>query len=88
MPPIKESFLIVKNETAMKLIRQKYSMTRIIETYMNCIEEIINIPELIKMLDNCIEKGYLNNIIDEITLQSKVEYNSIDDDIDNEVEEN
>ena len=47
---------------------------------MSCIEEIINIPELIKRLNTTIDNGYLKNILNEIILQSKVEFHYDNDD--------
>jgi hypothetical protein len=42
---------------------------------MACIEEVINIPILSIRFNEAINQGYLNNILDEIVLQSKVEFN-------------
>jgi hypothetical protein len=42
---------------------------------MDCIEEIINIPILNVRFNDAVKQGYLNNILDEIVLQSKVEFN-------------
>jgi hypothetical protein len=42
---------------------------------MDCIEEIINIPLLVTRFKDTVKQGYLNKILDEIILQSKVEFN-------------
>lgn len=42
---------------------------------MACIEEVINIPILNEHFSSTIKSGYLNNILDEIITQSKVEFN-------------
>ena len=42
---------------------------------MNSIEEIINIPILKRYLISAIEAGHLEEILSEIILQSKVEFN-------------
>ena len=62
-----------------------YLVTAIVDKYMECIEEVINIPILNQRFSDTIQLGYLNNILDEIITQSKVEFNYIDtDEIDNE----
>ncbi|PIW20448.1 MAG: restriction endonuclease [Anaerolineae bacterium CG17_big_fil_post_rev_8_21_14_2_50_57_27] len=52
-----------------------YSINAIVEKYMACIEEIINIPVLINCFRTSWAQGYLRQILDEIILQSKVEFN-------------
>ncbi len=42
---------------------------------MGCIEEVINIPTLNERFKEAIKMGYLNNILDEVITQSKVEFN-------------
>ena len=42
---------------------------------MDCIEEVINIPTLHNRFNEAVKQGYLNNILDEIATQSKVEFN-------------
>ena len=46
---------------------------------MACIEEVINIPMLNVRFNEAVKQGYLNNILDEIVLQSKVEFNYTDE---------
>ncbi len=55
-----------------------YLVTAIVDKYMACIEEIINIPTLNQRFRDAIKAGYLNNILDEIINQSKVEFNYTD----------
>ncbi len=55
-----------------------YSINEIVEKYMNCIEEIINIPSLVDMFTDCFKQGYLSEILSEIVIQSRIEF-----DIDN-----
>lgn len=65
-----------------------YLVTAIVDKYMNCIEEVINIPTLNQHFADSIKLGYLKNILDEIITQSKVEFNYTDtDEIDEEPEE-
>lgn len=68
-----------KIEDLMIGIRKKatelYPVTTIVEKYMTCIEELINLPILIQCFNKCIENGYLPDILSEIIKQSKVEFN-------------
>ena len=57
-----------------------YLITTIVEKYMSCVEEVINIPTLIYHFKETVKQGYLNQILDEIVLQSKVEFNYEDRD--------
>ena len=57
-----------------------YSVKAVVDRYMQCIEEIINIPRLHKCFIEAEKQGYLKNILDEIILQSKVEFNYQDED--------
>ncbi len=61
---------------------EQYPVTAVVDRYMACIEELINVPILIERFKEAIGKGYLNAIIDEIIRQSKVEFNyeEIDED--------
>jgi hypothetical protein len=61
-----------------------YSVKAVIDRYMQCIEEIINIPRLHKCFIEAEKQGYLKNILDEIILQSKVEFNYQDEDEEDE----
>jgi len=74
---------IIKSIEPIKEILQKirenasktYSITAIVEKYMSCVEEVINIPTLVLRFKETIKQGYLNKILNEIILQSKVEFN-------------
>jgi hypothetical protein len=61
-----------------------YAIKTIVDKYMDCIEEIINIPVLQDCFLKAVKQGYLKNILDEIILQSKVEFNYQDDEEDDE----
>ncbi|MCQ3931536.1 MAG: restriction endonuclease [Chloroflexi bacterium] len=52
-----------------------YSVKAIVERYMDCIEEIINIPILKLYFREAAAKGFSKNILDEIVLQSRIEFN-------------
>lgn len=78
------TFVVKSNESDKKIkskieenARKIYPIESIIKKYMDCIEEIINIPDLLKRLDITIEQGYLHNVLDEIIIQSQVEFNLI-----------
>ena len=58
---------------------ERYTIKSIVKKYMDCIEEVINIPKLVEYLDLSIKKGSLNKVIKEIILQSKVEFNVVED---------
>jgi len=66
-------------ENMMKQIEENasktYSIKSIVDKYMECIEEIINIPVLTARFRECVKQNYLNHILDEIIIQSKVEFN-------------
>ena len=67
---------------------KQYSIKAVVDKYISCIEEIINIQELTIRFNKAVELGYLNDILSEIITQSKVEFNYEeyeDEDEDNEV---
>ncbi|MCI0512865.1 hypothetical protein L0128_06605 [candidate division KSB1 bacterium] len=55
--------------------RKQFAINAIVEKYMRCIEEIINIPVLLQRFTEAKTQGYLRQILDEIITQSKVEFN-------------
>ena len=80
------SFVIKSNESieALRDMLEKnaqalYPITSIIKKYMDSIEEIINIPMLQDYFSQTIKNGDMPNVLDEIILQSKVEFNFVDD---------
>jgi hypothetical protein len=79
------SFVIKSNATVDDLMeklrdgaKRQYSIKAIVDRYMGCIEEIINIPILKDRLTDAIEHGHLQGILQEIIRQSKVEFNIIE----------
>lgn len=52
-----------------------YTVSKVVSRYMDCIEQIINIPALISMLHLTFQAGKFEEIIKEIITQSKVEFN-------------
>jgi len=52
-----------------------YSVKAIVQKYMACIEDVINIPTLSGIFKDIVGLGYLNKVLEEIVSQSKVEFN-------------
>lgn len=76
------TFVIKSEQTAdeleERLRRQammRYNVESIVAKYMNCIEEIINLPMIRQRFQAAIEQGYLHQILEEIVKQSRVEFN-------------
>jgi len=76
------SFVIKSEQTTDELKRKlregaekHYSIKAIIEKYMACIEEIINLAILKQHFREAVKHGYLRAILDEIILHSRVEFN-------------
>jgi hypothetical protein len=76
------SFVIKSEEDVRALTHQlrsgaqkQYAVKAVVDKYMNCIEEIINLPMLREHFRTAIKQGYLRDIINEIVRQSKVEFN-------------
>jgi len=65
-------------QTIEKQAEEQYPVRAIVRRYMECIEETINIPILLERLQEVVEAGDLNTVIEEIVRHSKVEFNIID----------
>ena len=83
------TFVIKSNEPTKDLLKKirdnaskTYSIKAIVDKYMDCIEEIINIPTLTDRFNATIKQDYRDKILDEILTQSKVEFNYEDTDED------
>ena len=63
---------------------EQYTVDKVVEKYMDCIEEIINIDSLKQSLDKVEKETNLGNVLSEIIKQSKVEFNYEDENEDNE----
>ncbi len=78
---------VVKSEDSVDQLKTRiqqnanktYSIEAVVDKYMSCIEEVINIPMLNDRFTEAINQGYLNRILDEIVVQSKVEFNYQDE---------
>jgi hypothetical protein len=76
------TFVIKTNESPGDLkqaIRKQaeaaYGVEKVVERYMSCIEEIINVPELLRRFQIVQKAGKLGDVMDEIVRQSMVEFN-------------
>ena len=56
-----------------------YVVENIVDKYMACIEDIINIPLLISAFQRIETDGMATNVLNEIILQSKIEFNYEDE---------
>jgi hypothetical protein len=65
---------IIKNKIQAQAI-SKYKVKAIVKRYLDCIEEIINIPILWEKMSLIIEDNKIHNVINEIILHSKLEFN-------------
>jgi hypothetical protein len=78
---------VVKSTESVESLKEKiqenaqstYTIAAIVKRYMDCIEELINLEVLKNYLDIASGKGYLHAIINEIILQSKIEFNYPDE---------
>ena len=74
---------VIKSDEEVEFLKNKiqdnankiYAIKAIVEKYMACIEEVINIPMLNLRFKQAVKQGYLNKILDEIIVQSNVEFN-------------
>ena len=80
------SFVIKSEESAEDLMEKlkvdalkTYIVQKIVDDYLRCIEEIINIPELKNYLEELDKRNMVGEVLKEIILQSKVEFNYEDD---------
>ena len=58
----------------------KYKIETVVESYMEAVEEIVNVDALVTAFRAVIESGKLQEVMDEIVKQSKVEFNFGDED--------
>ncbi len=78
---------VVKTDEEVEKIREKikhqatnkYKIEKVVDRYMDCIEEIINNVMLIEYFEEVIASGKAGQLVDEIILQSKVEFNVEDE---------
>lgn len=81
------SFVIKSEESDSDLMnklkrdaKRTYVVEKVVQDYLNCIEEIINIQKLKEYLSVLCKKDLISNVLNEIVIQSKVEYNYDEED--------
>jgi hypothetical protein len=57
----------------------KYKIEAVVDAYMEAVEEIINVTDLVAAFDEVVKSGKLQSVMNEIVVQSKVEFNYNDD---------
>ena len=65
--------------------KTRYQIKAIIKKYMECIEEVINIPELILRFNKVLDFQRGIQVIEEIVLQSRVEFNMEEEVVEDEI---
>ncbi len=80
------TFVIKSSKTPMQMLEEirgqaitKYKIEVVVNSYMQAIEEILTIPNLLEAFDFVVQAGQLQQVMDEIVLQSKLEFNILDD---------
>lgn len=59
--------------------QRKYGVDAVVARYMEAVEEVINIPRLVSIFETLLREGKLSQIMDEVVLQSRVEFNVEDE---------
>lgn len=82
------TFVVKSDETAEQIrstIREqasaKYKIESVVDSYMQAVEEIINVEDLVSAFKEVVSSGALQKVMDEIVVQSKVEFNYNDQDV-------
>jgi hypothetical protein len=74
---------VVKSEQTVDTLKEsiraqavaRYSVTKVVDRYMSCVEEVINIPMLLELFHAVTKAGKLQAVLDEIVRQSRLEFN-------------
>lgn len=76
------TFVIKSDETTNKIYEQikaqamaKYKIESVVESYIQAIEEIINIQSLVSIFMEIVKNGKIEKVMNEIVIQSKLEFN-------------
>lgn len=76
------TFVVKTNESADEILQkiahqaeEKYQIKAIVKKYIESVEEVINIPKLMEIFDQVLAAGKASSVIEEIVLQSRVEFN-------------
>jgi hypothetical protein len=59
--------------------KSKYLIDAVVDSYMRSVEEVINISDLLDAFQSIVSRGQLRQVMDEVIIQSKVEFNLQDD---------
>lgn len=78
---------VIKSDESVEMLNEKlkrdairtYVIEQVVDDYLACIEEIINIPTLKEYLTILDKRNMIKDILKEIILQSKVEFNYEDE---------
>jgi hypothetical protein len=54
---------------------RKYGVDAVVTRYMQAVEEVINIPRLLAVFEELAQAGKLQQVMEEIVLQSRIEFN-------------
>ena len=65
---------LVEDQIRTQALRS-YGIVAIVDRYMDSIEELLNIPILLDRLEQVISNGNLDDIVSELVIQSRVEFN-------------
>ena len=57
-----------------------YIVKEVVEKYLSCVEELINIPCLLDYFSQVVSRGDAHKVLNEISLQSKIEFNIDEED--------
>jgi len=81
------SFVVKTDDTADQILakirtqaKAKYKIDAVVENYISAIEEIINSRDLLLAFNDLVKVGRLQDVMDEIIIQSKLEFNFDEDD--------
>lgn len=76
------TFVVKTNESADEILQKiaqqaeaKYQIKAIVKKYIESVEEVINIPRLMEIFEQVLSTGKGVSVIEEIVLQSRVEFN-------------
>jgi hypothetical protein len=78
---------VIKSESSLPDLTKKmkeqakeaYGIDKIVDRYMECVEELINIPVLLERLGEVIKNGNLSDVLNEIIIHSKVEFHYLEE---------
>lgn len=76
------TFVVKSNESSSKILQKiahqanaKYQIKAIVKKYIESVEEVINIPKLMELFEQVLAAGKGTSVVEEIVLQSRVEFN-------------